>query len=212
MLLGRLTGIAVLAFLVLAITATSALATTYLRRDPGGSFLSSGSTTLTSTAGTFTASAPGSGELSCQAQFDGAPHNGMGLYAEGSSTLTFTGCSNSLVLVPITSCRTYWSTYFTLLGAGTNGISTLGSTGFRCALASPAGAACYYGLTTLPGTYVNASATLSISGAQLDNTTGPVGATDALGALCTAPSGMTAGLDLRDLHTAGGTTLTVTTS
>jgi len=211
--LGRLAAIATLAFLVVVITATSALASTFVRRDPGNVLLSPGST-LTG-AGSFTAMTSIGGDLSCTPSFDAT------VGASGGATVTATlnrftlspctgtlGLSTTLML--LTGCHGLPPLGSLTLTSGSPAIVTLPTISLRCnSLDLSATGACYYRSTAATGAYNNATSTLYFTGFSWDRTTG---ATDDLGqTLCNAFD-HTITMDFRHVRTTGGTTVTVTTS
>lgn len=209
--LGRLAAIATLAFLVVVITATSALASTFLRRDPGNVLLTSGSAIAGST-GSFVVTTAGFGTMSCSnVAFDATVGPSGGATASAALTsLSLADCTGFVGAATIRGCTARSplpSITFTATGAG--GPATWGPTSLRCFTLGGT-AACYYGFGNGTGSYANGSATLSYVN-QLFNRTVPAGTSDDLGGVCGSGSSSLS-MDVRDIHTAGGSTVTVATS
>jgi hypothetical protein len=208
--LGRLAAIATLAFLVVVITATSALASTFVRRDPGNVLLASG-TTLISSTGFFTAHSLGSG-MSCAPSLDAA------LEASGGATVTATlnsftlaPCSGSIASVGFNSCHAIPPLpSLTITQTGSGAVTTWPGTSMRCNVVGAPASACYYRAQHMTGMFANATSTWVHANFTWLHTV-PAGTTNDLGALCNTSS-TTYTMDFRDVHTTGGTTVTVTAS
>jgi hypothetical protein len=207
--LGRLAAIATLAFLVVVITATSALASTFLRRDPGNTVLAAGSV-ITSTGGTFTTAVTGFGESTCSAGF--AATIGSSGTASVTGTLnsfTFGGCR--YVFVYLNNCQVRSpAPSITVTATASGATMTWSNASMRCPVSTSPPGACYYQLSALTSTFLNPTSTLRFSNSVMFHTV-PAGSTDDVGAPCAA-GGSSFSMDFRDVHTSGGATVTVTMS
>jgi hypothetical protein len=159
---------------VLALGTASASATTALRTDPGGGFMS-GSLTMRNTASDpFVFSSPG-GVLTCnQAFYDWDVNSSTSATAIGGklTALTFTSCTDTILAINFIDCTLATGSIpaVTITAVAGGGTVAIGDMVVRCATGIP-GRACYFTSPSALGNASNAGNMIAYSGVSFAPTT-----------------------------------------
>jgi hypothetical protein len=175
--LGRLMAVAALA--LLAIGASSALATTALRVDPGGGLKGAGSAITNTSAAPSVWTVTGWGTITCnQTNINASVSSSSSATTISGTlnTLTLTTCSDTIPVITYTSCtlspHSPLPTITINSAGGTGGTTTINDPTLRCNIAGSATSFCYYTAASAAGTGNNAASTLTYTNVTLAGVAG----------------------------------------